>query len=120
MASRRYVQVVDFFAQLGRLARSLPQIGHSFIALADSFCMHLDQFEYPFPGLAQMQGQLLDFVLIDAQRVPAGFQRCRAAEPVVGVFDFERFDDYALHILFLYTVIELKALRESEATNRWC
>ena len=49
--------------------------------------MHLNQLEYPLPGLLQLKVQLLELIFVEGQLVPASFERRRAAEPVVGVFD---------------------------------
>ncbi|MNY66067.1 hypothetical protein D3C86_2034350 [compost metagenome] len=49
--------------------------------------------------------------------MPAGFERCRAAEPIVGVFYFSWVHRRALRVLFGYTVIEARHLRDGEATR---
>lgn len=79
--------------------------------------MHLDQLEYPFTLLTQLSCQFLNFVLAHAELMPAGFERRRAAEPIVGVFYTEGIHGCALLILFGYTVIEAQPVSEGEATS---
>jgi len=50
--------------------------------------------------------------------VGASFELSGAAQPVTGVFDFERVHGHALSILFGYTVIEAKLFGEGRVTNR--
>ncbi|WP_141232915.1 hypothetical protein [Pseudomonas sp. Irchel 3A7] len=52
--------------------------------------MHLDQLDDVLPGLAQLRGQFLNFVLKHPELVRAGFKRRRATEPIADVFDFVR------------------------------
>ena len=49
--------------------------------------------------------------------VTAGFELSRAAEPVAGVFDFERVHGRALFLLFGYTAVWTQVLGEDEATS---
>ena len=54
---------------------------------AGGFGIDLNKLEYPLPDLAQLQVQLLKLIFVEGELVPASFERRRAAEPVVGVFD---------------------------------
>lgn len=70
-----------------RCFRSLSaESGHCLITLADSFSVHLDQFEYPLTLLAQLRIQLLELVFVEGELMPVGLEQRRAAEPIVGIF----------------------------------
>ena len=58
----------------------------------------------------------LAFVLQHAQIVATGFKLGRAAEPVAGVFDFDRVHGHVL-VLLGYTVVEARYLSEGRATS---
>jgi hypothetical protein len=117
MASCDDIEVIDLLAKLDCLTGPFPQVRHGFITLTDRFRVHLDKFEDLFPGLAQLQGQFFKLVFIHSQLVSARFERCRAAKPVAGVFDFVGFHGRALRELFGYTVCEARNFREGEATG---
>ncbi|MGY2257462.1 hypothetical protein [Pseudomonas sp. SDO55104_S430] len=110
----------DFWGGGVRKLKIVPVISGSKrvgVPLQDGFGVHLDQSEDLLTGLAQLQVQFLEFVLVHPELVPAGFERGRATEPVVGVFYFERVHWWALLILLLYTVIQAGGLSEGELTN---
>lgn len=65
----------------------------------------------------ELESERFEFVLVHAQLVPAGFERGRVAEPVVGVFYIEGVHGHALLILFTYTVIEALPAGEGVATS---
>ena len=86
-------------------------------ALGRSRSVHLNQLEYPLPGLLQLKVQFLELIFVEGQLVPASFERRRAAEPVVGVFNSVAVHHCALLALFGYTVIEARRLSEGLATD---
>jgi hypothetical protein len=51
--------------------------------------VQLDQLEHPSPLFAELSVQLLEFIFVEPELLPAGFEQCRAGEPVVGVFYIE-------------------------------
>lgn len=65
----------------------------------------------------QVNGERFEFVLVHPELMPAGFERGRATEPIVGVFYIEGIHGCALLVLFGYTVIEVRRPGEREATN---
>ena len=102
---------------LGRFRLGDGELRSERVAFPGHFRVHLHQLVDLLAGLTQLQGQFLDFIFIDAQGVPAGFERRRAAEPVACVIDFVRGHVRAFQILFLYTVIEARSLDEDKATS---
>lgn len=79
--------------------------------------MHLYQIENLLSLLAQLKVQLLELAFVHFELMLAGFERSRATEPIVGVFYIEGFHGCALHVLFVYTVIEAQPVSEGEATS---
>lgn len=57
------------------------------LAFAGGFGIHLNQLEYTHPFLAQLQVHFLELIFVERELMTAGFERRRAAEPIVGVFD---------------------------------
>jgi hypothetical protein len=55
-------------------------------ALGRRGSVHLNQLLYPLPGLLQLKVQFLELIFVEGELMPAGLERSRTAEPVVGVF----------------------------------
>jgi hypothetical protein len=60
--------------------------------------VHLNQFEYPLPGLLQLKVQFLELIFVEGQLVPASFKRRRAAKPIIVFFYIEGIHGHALLI----------------------
>ncbi len=69
-----------------------------------------------FQRALKLESLRFKFVLIHPELMPAGFERGRVAEPIVGVV-YEVGHWNALLVLVAYTVIEARRLVEGEATS---
>lgn len=81
---------------VGSFRPSVSQLRAQRVSLASNLVIHLQQSENFIPSLAQQQVQLHNFVLIEQDLMPEGFDWRWTSEPIVGVFYIEGGHGHAL------------------------
>ena len=99
------------------LAVEPGNVGLGFLQFSLELVVFLHQSLHVIESSRQLKVQLLELAFVHSELMLAGFERRRAAEPIIGVFYIEGIHGCALLVLFGYTVIEAQPVSEGEATS---